>query len=417
MERNNKVFRTVMGACCGVLALALAGAGVKYFTRKFVVGRLGIRNAVTERIASVNSPNDNRKTVAEGALLPGFTAFVYGIEEKVEAALGANLPLGQAMTEGASALEAKLGLTLGSPDDPSAVDELEGGYLIGRNAKIGDTQLPPMMERLRQTGKPLLFVCTPGKACKVDDAGYDGVLNFDNARKDERLAVLTEAGFGTFDLREAFHAAGFVHHSLFYRTDHHWLPEAACTAARFLAEELNARFGLAIPDGACFDIGNYEEERFEALFLGSNGRKLTLGRCAPEDFSLWSPKFETEYRIRIPSEGLDLTGTHEVLFDRRHLARGDYYRTNPYTAYLRGNTALTQVTNLKRPEGAKLLFIGDSFDNALLNFFVNAVAECAVLDTRMWAEEDAFWAWIAEHAESYDAIVVSGEWFAFGTLL
>ena len=82
---------------------------------------------------------------------------------------------------------------------------------------------------------PLLYVQAPQKLQSGDPRLPDGVSDYGNDYADQILAVLEEQGVAALDLRETLAACGRDWSSLFFRTDHHWTPEAgflACQTTR-----------------------------------------------------------------------------------------------------------------------------------------------------------------------------------------
>lgn len=414
MEPKQKLFRAVMRACILVLCLMCAAVFARVFAKKVLVGKFGVSSPVIISFAADGGAgNAAAQNVPEGTLLRDFTLKVKRAEDRIVSAVTGNLPFYTAAVEWANRIERTAGLSLTAPEDYNAAEDLGGGYLVNRagyETRQDTERLLELTAVLRKTGVPFLYAALPNKLCKTADAGYDGVLNFDNAILDERLVSLEAEQTETFDLRAAFHAAGADHHSLFFNTDHHWRPETACAAGGMIAAELSKRFG-AVFDGAVFDLGNYKKEVYRGIFLGSIGKKLTLAKAGTEDLNVYTAAFDTAFRVRCASQNIDETGTHEVLFDKTHLEPGDIYKKSPYTAFARGNFDLIEIENLGKTTAPKVLFIGDSFDNSMACFFANACSQLTLMDLRMWKSSSAALEWVAANAARFDAVVVSGGHF------
>ena len=120
---------------------------------------------------------------------------------------------------------------------------------------------------------PLLYVQAPQKLQSGDPRLPDGVSDYGNDYADQILAVLEEQGVAALDLRETLAACGRDWSSLFFRTDHHWTPEAGFLACQTIAETLRRDYGFTIP-------GKYTDERFftrtfySDYFLGSQGKRV-----------------------------------------------------------------------------------------------------------------------------------------------
>jgi hypothetical protein len=112
------------------------------------------------------------------------------------------------------------------------------------------------------------------------------------------------------------------------------------------------------------------------------GKKLTLARADPEDFSLLYPQFATDYSLQIPSKGINREGSFDILYDLRQVAGRDYYRLNPYAAHLYGDNPLTVVRNNRAPNNKKILLVKDSFSLCVAPFLSAGIENLDLLDLR-----------------------------------
>jgi hypothetical protein len=225
----------------------------------------------------------------------------------------------------------------------------------------------------------LLYIQSPHKISK-DDA-IIGIHDFSNANADALLATLSARHIPYLDLRETIRQANLDHHSLFYKTDHHWKAETGLWASGVIAAYLNAHNGFSIDTGI-FSPDRYRYEVYEKSFLGSIGRKVTLINAEPEDFTLIYPKEEVDVSVQLLSRNIDTRGGFDVMYDYRQVAVKDYYNYIPYGSYLCGTNALTTIHNHKRFDGKRVLFINDSFVNVVAPFIALGVEYVDVLNLR-----------------------------------
>lgn len=225
----------------------------------------------------------------------------------------------------------------------------------------------------------LLYVQSPHKICK-DDV-FIGINDFSNTNADALLSALSTQQIPYLDLRETLHQENLDHHSLFYKTDHHWKAETGLWASGVIAEYLNAHNGFSI-DTALFSPDRYRYEVYEKWFLGSLGRKVTLIHAEPEDCAFIYPKEEADVSFQILSWNIDTRGGFDVMYDYRHVEKKDYYTHIPYSAYTYADNPLITIHNHKRFDGKKVLFIKDSFVNVVAPFFALGVEYVDVLDVR-----------------------------------
>ena len=199
------------------------------------------------------------------------------------------------------------------------------------------------------------------------------------------LELLEEAGVETLDLRPWFESHGERYGDWFFRTDHHGRPEAAFAAWGVLAEELEGRYGFSF-DPALTDEANYSKTVYEDFFLGSQGKRTGSLYAGVDDFTVYTPKFDTDLTYTCPFYDMERTGPFEasVCFPERVAGR-DWFNGNPYTYYAGGDYPLARIVNHNNPDGPKLLLIRDSFACALTPFLALGCSEVVTVDLRYFS--------------------------------
>lgn len=208
----------------------------------------------------------------------------------------------------------------------------------------------------------------------------EGLSDYGNAIADAYLAAL-EGQTDTFDLRPAF-CQGPNPDRYFFSTDHHWTPEGALYGCDVLMEELHRRYGFPVWKEA-LSQENYRVEVREAAFLGSQGKRV--GRCygGVDDFSVFSPQFDTAFRYTIAVRALTRTGTFDqALCFPAYLEEEDLFQANPYNYYSGGDWGRATITNPHNPEGPRVLLIRESFSGALAPFLALQCGELTTIDPR-----------------------------------
>lgn len=175
---------------------------------------------------------------------------------------------------------------------------------------------------LQSLGIPLTYIQAPGKINKYgeQDAWLRNHYDFSNANADQLLSGLQQNGIDTIDLREHFHETvpENQYHQLFFRTDHHWLPQTALNAAGFVAKHLYQKYGIKI-NSSNLDANHYNIENLPRYFLGSSGKKVTLSQTAPDDFPILHPDFPTSIHLKIPAKEIDKKGSFEIIYDKSEI--------------------------------------------------------------------------------------------------
>lgn len=239
---------------------------------------------------------------------------------------------------------------------------------------------------LKQRNIDFLYVQAPAKVNKYDQQLPIGIKNYGNLNADKLLEGLSNSGIDTFDLREKMKEELDDYYSAFFKTDHHWKPETGLWAAKQIAKELNQKYNFNF-DIQKFDISNYNIKVYEKSFLGSEGRRVSLGYVEPEDISLITPNWDTDITIQIPKIKLNKTGRFEdVLIDHKKLEKIDYYNNDMYAAYLYGNVPRTVIKNNLNHSGKKILMLNESFSLAMVPFLVDGASEIHLIDLRYYKD-------------------------------
>lgn len=227
-----------------------------------------------------------------------------------------------------------------------------------------------------------LYVQTPAKICENDPEIPDGAENYENQNYDSLLAELKQRNIPSFDLRAQIHAENLNHYSMFYLTDHHWKVESAFWACGEIANKLNTAYNCGL-DVSKADKSLYQTKVYKDWFLGSAGRRVSLGCAKPEDFSILIPNFKTSLNIQVPYMEINKTGNFaDVIYNKKTLETKDYYNVSCYESQLYGNQPLTQIKNEENPRGPRILVLGDSFSLAMVPYLSLMAKETDLIDFR-----------------------------------
>ncbi|WP_297212748.1 alginate O-acetyltransferase AlgX-related protein, partial [uncultured Flavonifractor sp.] len=145
---------------------------------------------------------------------------------------------------------------------------------------------------LKSQGIPYLYVAAPQKIQRGVQLLPQGLEESGNACCDAYLAGLDRLGVDYLDLRPVFEGNG-IYSNWFFNTDHHWKPEAAFFAWQYLAGQMDLRYGLETPS-ALTNPNNWDTQVLEDFFLGSQGKRVGSLYAGVDDFTIFTPKFETD---------------------------------------------------------------------------------------------------------------------------
>ncbi len=311
-------------------------------------------------------------------------------------------------------------------DDAFTVVRLENDYLIFETESYSDERLSAYAENLSAfeqhlsgQGIPMVYFQAPYKLDYQNPGLPYGIEDTANDNANRLIGFLQQQSVTYTDLRQSIKQSGLDHYSLFFSTDSHWTPEAALWASEQIAEQLN-QYGMEI-DLSKLSIDNYNAQTYENWFLGSQGKRMGVLYAPPDDFTLLTPKFESELTLTIPSKEMTRTGDFEqTMLFYEHLETRDYYNLDPYTVYLGGDYPISYSTCQTAANDTKLLVIKDSFARPVVSFMAQCVSELYTIDLRYLDTITA-----VEYIEQVkpDAVIIlynpgviqNGESFQFGT--
>lgn len=396
--------------CVVVMVLFMAGIMLRMFSRLVLVKKFEMDNAFTRLVfagaMSIGEVSEDvsvdwqelypfeeeaEKAVgasdgaAEEGLLTRYANKIKYIEENISPYLEKWLPGYISLVQYAKSYEDIIGWNLSVYSDYNSVTKLEDGQLTVFSEKVDVSRNVVALSEFKdfcvETGAEFIYVQSPHKISKYTDTDISGILDFSNQNADDFLAGLEAEGIDYLDIREEIYEAGFDHHGLFFRTDHHWKPETGLWASGILAEELKERYGFLV-DTEWLEAEKFEAVVYEDYFLGSRGRRVTLAQTEPDDISLLYPNYDTSVSFLVPSKGIDATGDFSVMYDMSQLETIDYYNLSPYSAYNYGNPPLVVTHNNLIENGTHILFIKDSFVNTVAPFMAMGVERVDQLDLR-----------------------------------
>ena len=210
-----------------------------------------------------------------------------------------------------------------------------------------------------------------------------GLMEFGNVCADTFQAELEALDVPYVDLRPMFESNG-IYSGWFFNTDHHWKPEAAFFAWQNLAQVLDHNYGFTTP-AALTDPANWSTTVLDDFFLGSQGKRVGSLYAGVDDFTIYTPKFETNLTYTSVDGGFDRTGpfNQSVCFPER-VEEKDWFNGNPYTYYSGGDYGMATMTNHNNPDGPKVVLLRESFSCALAPFLALSCSELTTIDLRQF---------------------------------
>lgn len=257
---------------------------------------------------------------------------------------------------------------------------------------------------------PLLYVQAPFKLRPGEQQLPDNVNDYANENADRFLEGLIAGDIDYLDLRLNYWSKGLNQNELFFNTDHHWSINGAFNSYQEIAVRLNSDYGFHIRDKYT-DLNNFDQKVFKDYYIGSMGRRVGESYGGIDDFTLITPKFETDYTVYERDYGGEKIyegSFQDAVLTNSYIADGTPLDTNRYAVY-HGDNAELQFVNHNVKNG-KILMIKDSFGLPIYSFLSTGVHEVRALDVRLFKDS------VAQYAEKYhpDVVIVLYNGDSFG---
>lgn len=275
-------------------------------------------------------------------------------------------------------LDMTTSLCSGKNDPDSSEDlvlEFQEDYLgfVMDDMDISDalSQIVSFGKQMQDEGRNFLFFLNPGKYAE-NHAWKD----YSKEKEDEVKHTLHSNGLDVVCISEFMEGRGMDQASLFFKTDHHWLPQTGIWADGILCETMNQKYGYCF-DTSFFDIENYNVKQLKNLFLGSMGQKVTEAYCKREDFPIVTPRYDTDLEVFISGKNKKFRGSIEDT-----LMNPDYSYLTAYASYGYGDQALITIHNNLVHDGSRILMLKTSYANVMYPFLAAVVENLDVIDLR-----------------------------------
>jgi hypothetical protein len=268
------------------------------------------------------------------------------------------------------------------------VAKLNNGYLVFTNPKIDINSYADKTiefnKFLSENNIPLLYIQAPYKISKYDPQLPTGFVNYTNENDDNLIAELSKGNIKTLDLREEIVKDNLNHYDMFFKTDHHWIPEAGFWASKKVADLLKNDYGFTINEDN-YNLSNYNIDTRKNWFLGSQGKRVGVTYGGDDNIDIITPKFKTDFNFSVPTSNINRSGEFkDTMFSYNLIDKKDYYNLSPYEAYIGGNYDLNLITNNSSPNNKRILLVRDSFSCAMSPFLAMSCKNLDIIDLRSY---------------------------------
>ena len=426
----------MMLCAAGLLVFVMLTVFVRLGTRQILVKRAHWDNWITQTVLWGNDDLQIKKSDDKSVKIEWEKAYPFAdidrvqkrewltaqkiekkaenVEKKIDEWTGKNLFGYYKLAEAGRGYVDSIGWGLVRPDKDALMPLGDGAWTFAypRDEKAireKSASLADLAQNVAENGGQFLYIQAPFKVAPYGDWVVNGIFDFSNQNCDDLLEQLQARGIVTLDLRQDMHrwaqAEHISYHDFFFRTDHHWKPETALRAAKVVGDRLR-EYGIPVDDSH-YDLQQFDVEVLPKFFLGSQGKRATLARAVPDDFSILHPKFPTEITVNIPEKNIHKTGEFELAYDKKHVERCDYYKLNPYAMYGYGDMQVMDIENLLMPPTEKkVLIIKDSFCDTMAPLLSLGIRNLLTLDVRHFT--GSVKAYIAKHKPDVVIVMYTG---------
>ena len=256
------------------------------------------------------------------------------------------------------------------------------------NLTPGADSMVEFKDYLAELGIEFLYVQAPFKVDPGKLLLPRGCEDFSNENVDALIARAAEGGVDVLDLRPTISATPELVERYYYRTDHHWNYDGAFAATQLILERLRAHFPDANFDFDRADLSQWDSHTLSNWFLGSHGERTGRFFGGVDDFTYYTPKFDTRISCLVSSDNQVYTGdfSDAIMRSEAHLSEPCYFNKSAYSLYLGGDYGLTLLRNPDAPNDLRILVIKDSYARPVCSFLSTMFREVALVDSRYFTD-------------------------------
>lgn len=260
-----------------------------------------------------------------------------------------------------------------------------GGSPTSSDREILAERIHNLSDFLAESGIPFLYVPIPQKSEFYDSVPAPGyTLKPENYT--EFLSLLNESSVSTLDMNTWFQENNWSTADTYFRTDHHWRPEAAFATVVQIMKYYDLNYGLTYDNGS-LDPENWNYDIYPNWLLGSLGKRTGSVYAGLDDFPYIYSKFPTDYHIaRITASKSSLLDHETSLnYSDLHLNTRNF-QDYPYYSYIGGDYPFVYIRNNLAAHNKKIVFMGDSFRIPAEAFLSTQFTEIYHIDMRHYSD-------------------------------
>jgi len=259
----------------------------------------------------------------------------------------------------------------------NGVIKLNNGYLTSVQEKADEDilkdnakTLSEIQSYLEERGIDFIYVRAPYKISIYDSELPKGVTDY-SAENTMRFAELLDYyNVNYIDIASEMHQDGLNQYDYYYKTDHHWTPEAGLYALSKINKEISKKYSEC-NSNKYTEIKSYDIEVYKDWHLGSNGQRVGACYAGADDMHYIKPKDD----VIITDETTQTTTSFtELMFDDSVLEKRDYNQRLTYDN-LYGYAMGHHLYNDNVDNNLRILVSSDSMGKVVVPYMVLSYKE------------------------------------------
>lgn len=406
MQEEDKILKVVTRIFIAIFIVIFITIMIRFLAKNVLVDMMNIDNTIVHTIAGDDEKNDlvqigwdkeypiesfktndiESKTLNNN-LIEKYNGVINKIEKQLEKYSSDFLFKYEKIVEIAKKYEKIINWNLITLNDVNTPIYIQDGYwsIVNTKEDYGNEakNIIEFYNYLNERDIDLIYIQAPKKTQDYKDGMFNIYTDYSDENIDNLINELKENKINVLDLREKIREDKIEPRTLFFKTDHHWTPQATIWAINHIVDKLNNDWNMNI-NKKLYKIENYYIINYNNSCLGSEGRKVTLAKADTEDFDIVLPNFKTNIEVTIPEKNIHnkVGDVWNTLFDKEKLKKRSYYDSSEYEAYGYGSVSLLHAKNNDAKDSERILLLADSFSGTLTPYLSLGVNDIYRLDLR-----------------------------------
>jgi len=218
------------------------------------------------------------------------------------------------------------------------------------DTKANAKKLASMNDYFKDINMPFSFILALSKDYEGYTTFKNGIEIYANSNlnSDKFISGLDENKVNYLDLRKSTNISDLDISNSFFKTDHHWKTETAFWAFKELVNYINLTYDINLDKNNYYtNIENYKVETLNDSFLGSIGKRMGRIYSGIDDYTLITPKFETNIKLYqgFDKKPISEGSFNDTIIDKSLSNPENPITTNRYASYFSLDNDFNTIVN------------------------------------------------------------------------